>query len=46
MQHRVWKIAGALEFRVCQPIRLPGVAHRQNERASNARIMVQVAPGA
>jgi hypothetical protein len=46
MQQWVWKIAGALEFRACRPIRLPGVAHRQNERASNARIMAQVAPGA
>jgi hypothetical protein len=29
VRHRVWNIAGALEFRVCQSIRLPAVAHRR-----------------
>jgi len=40
VQHRVRNSAGALEFRVCQSILLPAIAHRQNERASNAGIMV------
>jgi len=39
VQHRV-RNSGALEFRVCQSILLPAIAHRQNERASNAGIMV------